>query len=125
MGKGTGEDGMTDSDALAPATMPAIVRTYAEELSDTTRINDTCYAIQPGFVPNMRVPGVFFVNERLSSLMFDELKQFIQAGGVGGFIPAMKQIANVAGLPGVVGVCPSPPPLPTSYRTKAHAAPGR
>lgn len=91
-------------DPPAQATLPAVVRTYEEELGFITKINDTCYAIQPGFVPNMRVPGVFYVNERLSSLMFDELKQYIEAGGVGGFMPAMKQIANVSGLPGIVGV---------------------
>jgi len=97
-----GEDGMTTPPAQA--TMPAVVRTYDEEMRFLTKVSDTCYTIQPGFVPNMRVPGVFYVNERLSSLMFDELQQYIQAGGVGGFIPAVKQIANVAGLPGIVGV---------------------
>ena len=36
--------------------------------------------------------------------MFDELKQFASSRGVGGFLPAVKQIANVAALPGIVGV---------------------
>jgi len=35
--------------------------------------------------------------------MFDELKQHSTAGGIGGFLPAVKQIANVAALPGIVG----------------------
>jgi tRNA-splicing ligase RtcB (3'-phosphate/5'-hydroxy nucleic acid ligase) len=96
------EDGLEDPPAAA--TMPAVVRTYEEEQAYLTRLDPTCYAIAPGFVPGMRVPGVFYVNARLSSLMFDELQQYIEAGGVGGFIPAMKQIGNVAALPGIVGV---------------------
>jgi len=36
--------------------------------------------------------------------MFDELKQSCRSGGYGGFLPGMKQIANVAALPGIVGV---------------------
>jgi len=82
-----------------------------------------------GFVDNMNVPGHFYVNEHLKSLLFDELEQYsrqvtwhtcmflsgvlflhtyaiMQGGGggnIGGFLPAMKQIANVAALPGIVG----------------------
>lgn len=36
--------------------------------------------------------------------MFDELKQHSTHHGFGGFLPGMKQIANVAALPGIVGV---------------------
>ena len=36
--------------------------------------------------------------------MFEELKLSCKTGGVGGFLPGMKQIANVAALPGIVGV---------------------
>jgi len=50
----------------------------------------------------MRVPGKFYVNGALRQLMFDELEFHVRKGGVGGFLPAMKQIANVAGLPGIV-----------------------
>lgn len=35
--------------------------------------------------------------------MFEELKLACQTGQVGGFLPGMKQIANVAALPGIVG----------------------
>ena len=36
--------------------------------------------------------------------MFDELRQYVNRGSdkAGGFLPAVKQIANVAGLPGIV-----------------------
>lgn len=51
-----------------------------------------------------QVEGVFYVNDPLKNLMFDELKHFSSSGGMGGFLPGMKQIANVAALPGIVGV---------------------
>lgn len=44
------------------------------------------------------------MNDALEPLMFDELRFSSSKGGVGGFLPAMKQIANVAALPGIVGV---------------------
>ena len=40
----------------------------------------------------------------MQDLMFEELKNSCKSGGVGGFLPGMKQIANVAALPGIVGV---------------------
>lgn len=52
-----------------------------------------------------QVEGRFYVNKHLEELMLEELKQFSTARGVGGFLPAVKQIANVAALPGIVGVC--------------------
>ena len=56
--------------------------------------------IKLGFVPNMRVPCTFYVNQHLQRLMFEELDQFVARGDVGGFLPAVKQLANVAALPG-------------------------
>jgi len=47
---------------------------------------------------------VFYVNGPLESIMFDELKQHSSHASFGGFLPGMKQIANVAALPGIVGV---------------------
>lgn len=44
------------------------------------------------------------MNDFLEKLMFDELKQSCRSGGYGGFLPGMKQIGNVAALPGIVGV---------------------
>jgi hypothetical protein len=62
------------------------------------------FRIKEGMVPGMRVPGKFYVNDRLKSLIFDELHAATQRGGQGGFSPAIKQIANVAALPGIVRV---------------------
>lgn len=43
------------------------------------------------------------MNEPLEKLMLDELKTSCRPGGIGGFLPGVKQIANVAALPGIVG----------------------
>lgn len=42
------------------------------------------------------------MNHTLERLMFDELRNACRPGAVGGFLPGMKQIANVAALPGIV-----------------------
>ena len=56
----------------------------------------------------LKVEGVFYTNETLEKLMFDELKQSCRTQGYGGFLPGMKQIGNVAALPGIVGVSQVP-----------------
>lgn len=70
------------------------------------------------------MPGIFYVNSKLKELMFEELQQYCTKSGYGGFLPAMKQISNVAALPGIVKVraatapvCQStskPPPTPST-----------
>ncbi|CAM9464221.1 unnamed protein product [Chrysoparadoxa australica] len=79
-----------------------VVRTYEEELAYIKRVDHSMLRIEPGFVPNMRVPGYFYVNKHLEGLMLEELQQHSTAKGHGGFLPAVKQLANVAGLPGIV-----------------------
>ena len=54
---------------------------------------------------SLQVEGIFYVNSHLEKLMFEELETSTKFGGIGGFLPGMKQIANVAALPGIVGVC--------------------
>ena len=82
-----------------------IVRTYEEEMSMIHREGPCQFRVDKGFVEGMNVPGRFYVNNRLEELMFGELKQFCgrsASEGVGGFLPAVKQLANVAALPGIV-----------------------
>ena len=62
-----------------------------------------------------QVEGVFYVNERLEKLMFDELRNACRPGAVGGFLPGMKQIANVAALPGIVGRSVGLPDVHSGY----------
>ena len=47
--------------------------------------------------------------------MFEELKNATQQGLVGGFLPGMKQIANVASLPGIVGKSIGLPDVHSGY----------
>lgn len=75
-----------------------------QELKFIRRISPVQFEIAQGFVPNMRVPGTCYVNAALEGLIFDELQAFSSAGGQGGFLPAVKQLANVAALPGIVQV---------------------
>jgi len=79
-----------------------IVRSFAEEMTYINRQSSYQYTIDMGFAPNMQVPGTFYVNKKLEQLMFDELRNHCSTGGYGGFLPAVKQIANVAALPGIV-----------------------
>lgn len=94
--------------------MPAS-RSYNEELEFIERLSANSFRIKKGFVPNMKVEGIFYVNNNLEKLMFDELKQFSTAGGIGGFLPGTKQIANVASLPGIVGRSVGLPDIHAGY----------
>ncbi len=72
-----------------------VVRTFEEEMGFIHRETPTRFRIDQGFVAGMRVPGAFYVNEKLEELMFDELRQHTTAGGVGGFLPAVKQVGRL------------------------------
>eukprot|EP01116_Phalansterium_solitarium_P008487 TRINITY_DN22392_c0_g1_i2.p1 TRINITY_DN22392_c0_g1~~TRINITY_DN22392_c0_g1_i2.p1 ORF type:complete len:507 (-),score=158.64 TRINITY_DN22392_c0_g1_i2:186-1706(-) len=91
------------------------VRTYQDELKFIHRDDNVRFTIEKGFVPNMRVPGKFFVNDALRELVFDELEQHSKSKGIGGFLPAVKQIANVASLPGIVGYSLGMPDIHSGY----------
>eukprot|EP00891_Asterochloris_glomerata_P004151 jgi/Astpho2/4151/e_gw1.00063.70.1_t len=63
----------------------------------------------------MHVPGYFYLNNRLKGLVFEELQIAAERGGIGGFLPAVKQIANVAGLPGIVKKSIAMPDVHSGY----------
>lgn len=90
-------------------------RSYAEECSFLEQASPCSIRIKKGFVPNMNVEGLFYVNEHLKRLMYDELKHHSASQGVGGFLPAVKQIANVAALPGIVGKSIGLPDVHSGY----------
>lgn len=73
------------------------------------------YEVAPGLVPKMRVPGKVYVNKALSQLVFDELKASCGPQGHGGFLPAVKQVANVAALPGIVKASLAMPDVHSGY----------
>lgn len=44
------------------------------------------------------------MNKALEKLMFEELKNACRSDGIGGFLPAVRQVGNVAALPAIVNV---------------------
>jgi len=91
-------------------------RSFNEEMEFCTRDTPNIYNIKEGFVEGMTVPGKFFVNAALEKLVFDELRSFSrQSSNVGGFLPAIKQIANVAALPGIVKASIGLPDVHSGY----------
>jgi tRNA-splicing ligase RtcB len=96
------EEGAPVGKEYKGAINPSIVRTYEEELKYIRRVSPCKFEIAKGFVHGMNVGGTFYVNEALEDLLMDELKSSCSSAGYGGFLPAVKQIANVAALPGIV-----------------------
>lgn len=85
-------------------------------MSYVSRLDNTSYEIRPGFVEGMRVPGRFYVNPQLEKLVFGELELACdRSSDGGGFLPAVKQIANVATLPGIVSGSLAMPDLHSGY----------
>jgi len=92
------------------------IENYEEKIKLVTKVGLNKFKIDKGFVPNMRVPAYFYCNEPLERLMFDEYKSsFSRKDGGGGFLPAMKQLANVAALPGIVGASIGMPDIHAGY----------
>lgn len=60
-----------------------------DELSYIEKIGNCKYRIKEGFVPNMKVPGTFYVNDALKEILFEELEQNLT--GQGGFLPAVSR----------------------------------
>ena len=97
-----------------PTVRDRIVRTYDESKEYITRTTPNMYTIKKGFVPNMNVEGRFYVNDKLATLMYEELEQSASSNG-GGFHPAVEQISNVAALPGIVGASMAMPDVHSGY----------
>jgi len=76
---------------------------------------DTRWKVESGFVSGMRIPGSFYVNAQLEKLMLEELRKYSESSSVGGFLPAVKQLANVACLPGIVGRSIALPDVHSGY----------
>jgi tRNA-splicing ligase RtcB (3'-phosphate/5'-hydroxy nucleic acid ligase) len=92
-----------------------VVRQYDEELKYIERLTSHSWRIKKGFQPNMNVEGIFYVNNNLEKLMFEELRNACRPGMIGGFLPGVKQIANVAALPGIVGKSIGLPDIHSGY----------
>ena len=93
-------------------------RTLEEELAFLTRISPTKYMVEPGFVPNMKVPAEIIVNDDLQTLLVQELHDTCcgpKSNAGSSFIPALKQAANVAALPGIVKASLAMPDIHSGY----------
>jgi len=77
-------------------------RNYNQEREYISKIAPNQFEIATGFVDGMNVPAHLYINEKLENLVFSELRQYANKSGFGGFLPAVKQIANVCALPGIV-----------------------
>ena len=53
----------------------AVENMAANPLDFIEKIDDTCYRIKKGLVPNMKVEGRFFVNSNISHYTFEELEK--------------------------------------------------
>ena len=91
------------------------VRTYDQEIKYLEQLSPCRWRIKPGFVPGMGVDGIFYVNSELKGLLFSELDQYCRSSAQQGFLPALKQIANVAALPGIVGHSIALPDVHSGY----------
>ncbi|KAA8491367.1 tRNA-splicing ligase RtcB-like 1 [Porphyridium purpureum] len=76
-----------------------------EELRAYVRVvNDNMIEIAQGLVPNMIAPARCFVNAPLYRTLMEELVGSTgEKGQTSAMLPSLKQVANVASLPGVVG----------------------
>ena len=86
---------------------------YEQDLEFLESIDDNCLRIKKGFVPNMRVEGRVFVDAAFRELLLGELRQYHEKPS--GFLPALKQVANVASLPGIVGASYGLPDIHCGY----------
>lgn len=51
-----------------------VVRLYEDEKKFITKVGVCEYRIEKGFQPGMNVEGVFYANEKLAKLMYEELE---------------------------------------------------
>lgn len=50
---------------------PVVCGTWLQEASFIKQLDDNKFLIEKGFVPDMSVPGTFYVNKNLSPLLFE------------------------------------------------------
>lgn len=112
---GDGESKTLERPQMTPPALPK-PRSFEEELTFLTKLSPTRYQVKKGFVPNMKVDAEVIVNDDLEQLLLEELKNSVgEGGGGGGFIPALRQVANVAALPGIVKASMAMPDVHSGY----------
>ena len=104
----------------SPTQPQASIRSLMEELTFLKRLSSTKYRVHKGFVPNMKVSADIIVNGDLQNLLIQELRDTCsccdtQTHGDSSFIPALRQAANVAALPGIVKASFAMPDVHSGY----------
>jgi tRNA-splicing ligase RtcB (3'-phosphate/5'-hydroxy nucleic acid ligase) len=93
-----------------------VQRSFDEDMQFIKQVAPFKYEIDQGFVTGMNCKGTFYVNPALEELLLDELRCSCQSGSYGGgFLPAVKQLANVAALPGIVNKSIGLPDVHSGY----------
>jgi len=79
-------------------------QTLAQKKDFLLKLSPRLHKIDIGFVPKMKVPACIIVSNDLEQLLVEELEESAPVGDVRGgeFLPALKQVAAVATLPGMV-----------------------
>jgi len=103
-----------------PTKPQASIRSLMEELTFLKRISSTKYRVHKGFVPNMKVSADIIVNDDLENLLIQELRDTCSCCDTkthqdSSFIPALRQAANVAALPGIVKASFAMPDVHSGY----------
>lgn len=118
-GMGIQKEAIVEEEQVEDDTPKKPKRTIEEELTFLERISDTRYQVQVGFVPNMKVPAEIIVNSDLQTLLVQELRDTCCVGPYSeaeqSFIPALRQAANVAALPGIVKASLAMPDVHSGY----------
>jgi hypothetical protein len=105
-----------ESDSITGITKKKLGRTFEQELTYITRVSPHMYEIRPGFVPHMKVPAQIYVDSHIDEILIEELETCCaHDGSGGGFLPALKQAANVAALPGIVKASLAMPDIHSGY----------
>ena len=76
-------------------------------------ISPCVYEIPIGFVPNMKVPGIFYATPDIAEFAFTELKEYLKNKNSG--LPSIMQIAYVATLDGIVEASYAMPDMHSGY----------
>eukprot|EP00775_Hariotina_reticulata_P006207 gene6207-6443_t len=91
-----------------------MVKHALTQINYLKRIAPFTFEIKEGHTKGMQVPARFFASPRLLDMLVSEA-QASGAGSGGVFVSSLQQLANVATLPGVVGVSVGMPDLHSGY----------
>lgn len=83
------------------------------DLSLIKEIAPNTYEIPIGFVPNMKVPGIFYSNKDFLEHLFEEVQDWIKIPGSG--LPSLLQIAYVSTLDGISRASYAMPDMHSGY----------